>query len=167
MPGKVIIRERRPHDKIPRSMAKANVQEPSVSELFSREVYIHRAVGRGLARTFFREFEEKEKAAEGGNVEFRFVDAIYFFAVAAANGVVGNLAYDALARIVRRVRRSEQEVGGGVRFEVVISRKTYNRLRHQKHSGAKASRNCSEVERKLETEYKLMVTLKAGREKEP
>ncbi len=129
-----------------------------LSELMSHEIYIHRAVGEGLARIFFTEFEQREKEAAGGNVEFRFVDAVYFFTVAAASGVLGNLAYDALKAIVRTVRRPKQEIGS-LKFEVVISRRTYNRLRRARHAGTKALRKSAAVEKKLETEYKLMVTL--------
>jgi hypothetical protein len=59
--------------------------------LLLREVYIHRAVGKSLACVFIRKHEQFRQAAKGGNVEFQYEDAVYFFAVAAATGVRGKL----------------------------------------------------------------------------
>src|ERR1700730_16678693 len=113
-------------------------------ESAAREVYIHRAVGRGLAHVFFKEHEAIQGAAHGSEVSFRFVDIVYFFAVAAAQGIVGNLTYAALMAAIRAVREPGQEIGsGGLRFEAVVSRRTYNRVRRQTHGSAKASRASS------------------------
>lgn len=91
-------------------MPKSNVNH-EMAELLEHELYIHRAVGRGVAHKFFVEFENRQKAAEGGGVEFRFVDAVYFFAVSAAAGVIGNFAYAALASLVRRIRKPRTSSG--------------------------------------------------------
>lgn len=112
-----------------------------------------------MAGAFFRDFEQRRKDAEGWDVAFRFVDEIYFFAVAAASGVLGNLAYDALCGVVRAVRKPKKEIGGGVKFEAVISRTLYNRVRRQNHPNARARNTSPTIEKKLETEYKLMVRL--------
>lgn len=132
------------------------------SEEFAREIYIYRVVGRGLARTFYKEFEEREKATEEGEVEFRFVDVVMFFAKAAANGVLGNVTYDAIRKAIKSIRKPKLEfVSGGLRFEAVVSRKFYNRIRRQKNSGKRAGRSPSEkLTNQLETEYRLMVSLK-------
>jgi|SRR6266436_927544 len=129
-------------------------------ELLLREVYVHRAAGKSLAREFIREHEQIRQAANGGNVESRLQDEVYFFAVAAATGVEGNLTYNALAALMRAIHRPKHEIaGGGVKFGAVVSRQTYDRLRRQRYPGAMASRNISGIEKKLEMEYKLMVTL--------
>ena len=129
-------------------------------ELLLREAYIHRAAGRSLARVFIREHEQIRQPAKGGNVEFRFEDTVYFFAVAAATGVRKNLAYNSLAALMRAIRKPKHEIAGeGLKFEAVVSRKTYNRLRCQRYPGAMASRSLSGIEKKLEMEYELMVTL--------
>jgi hypothetical protein len=143
---------------MPKSHSKRDLSGP-----FAHELYIHRAVEKGLARVFFREYEQSQsqKVAAGRRVAvaFRFADVVYFFAVAAASGVVGNLAYDALATVVRAIRKPKQEFPSGVTFEVVISRRTYNRLHRQKHPGTKGiSRAISQIEKALEVEYRLMVT---------
>jgi hypothetical protein len=131
-------------------------------EAVRREVHIHRSAGIGLARVFFREY--KQSPAGSSRVAFRFVDVVHFFALAAASGVVGNLAYGSLATAVRAVRKPKREIiSGGVRFEAVVSRKTYNRLRRQRHPRATASRASSIIEDKLGTRYELMVTLKRAR----
>jgi hypothetical protein len=134
-------------------------------EEHAREIYIYRIVGRGLARTFYKEFEEREKAKEEGEVEFRFVDVVMFFAKAAANGVLGNMTYDALRKAIKSIRKPRLEFGnGGIRFEAVVSRRFYNRIRQKKNSGKRADRSSStKVAKQLETEYRLMVSLKKSK----
>lgn len=129
-------------------------------ELHLRDVYIHRAAGRSLARVFIREHRQIRQLAKGGTAGFRFEDSVYFFGVAAATGVRENLTYNALAGLMRAIRRPKHEISGkAMKFEAVISRKTYNWQRRQRYSRAMASRSISEIREKLETEYKLMVTL--------
>jgi hypothetical protein len=131
-------------------------------EEYAREIYIYRIVGRGLARTFYKEFEEREKAKEEGEVEFRFVDVVMFFAKAAASGVLGRMTYDAIQKVIKSIRKPRLEFGsGGIRFEAVVSRRFDNRIRREKNSGKRADRSSSaKVAKQLETEYRLMVSLK-------
>jgi hypothetical protein len=84
-----------------------------------------------------------------------------FFAAGAAQGIIGNLAYYAIAKAVKVVRKPKQETGGGSeRFDNVILRRTYNRVRRENHPGTKARlSSTSEVEERLEIEYRLMVGL--------
>jgi|HubBroStandDraft_6_1064221.scaffolds.fasta_scaffold86727_2 hypothetical protein len=129
-------------------------------ELLLREVYVHRAVRKSLPHIFIREHEQIRQSARGGNAGSRFEDAVYFFGVAAATGVKKNLTYNALADLMRAIRRPDHEISGkGLKFEAVISRKTYDRQRRHRYPGAIASGNISGIEKKLEMEYKLMVTL--------
>ena len=134
-------------------------------EEYAREIYIYRIVGRGLARTFYKEFEDREKAKEEGEAEFRFVDVVMFFAKAAANGVLGNMTYDAIRKVIKSIRKPRLEFGSsGVRFEAVVSRRFYNRIRREKNSGQRADRSSSaKVINQLETEYRLMVSLKKSK----
>lgn len=128
-------------------------------EAFAREMYIYDVVGRGLPHVFYKEFEDSKKA--GRDVAFRFHNLVMFFAIAAASGVIGNFTYAAIIRAIKAVRKPKLEVGGkGIRFDAVVSRKTYNRVRGESHSGKRARQaSGSELEEKLETEYRLMVSL--------
>jgi hypothetical protein len=127
---------------------------------WAREAYIYHVVGRGLPHVFYKEFEDRKKA--GREVAFRFHDIVMFFAAAAASGVIGNFTYAAILRAIKAIRKPKQEIGGAdIRFDAVVSRKTYNRVRREKHSG-KRGRQVStfELEEKLQTEYRLMVHIK-------
>jgi hypothetical protein len=133
-------------------------------EEFAREIYIYRAVGRGPARVFYKEFEDRQKAREEPGVEVAhgFHDLVMYFAQAAAQGVIGNFTFAALLWAIKRVRQPKQEVASkGIRFDAVISRKTYDRVRRENNPG-KRSRQIPtpELENKLEREYRLMVSLK-------
>ena len=128
-------------------------------EAAAREMYIYRVVGRAPARTFYKEFEDRKRA--GRDVAFRFHDLVMFFAQCAAQGVIGNFAFAAILRAIKAIRKPKQEVGSkGVRFEAVVSRKTYNRVRREKNSAKRARQAPThELEERLETEYRLMVRL--------
>lgn len=151
-----------------RSEAKFPPDLRNLPELWARELYIHRVVGRAPASAFFREFERKRQALEkqrtGRDVAFRFADVVYFIAQAAAMGIIGNIAYDALARMTRQLINSKPQpiLGRRIKFEVVVSRTTYNCLRKQKHSGRRARDASLPFTHKLKKAYSLMVTLTPG-----
>jgi len=128
-------------------------------EIWARETYIYRVVGRGLPRVFYKEYEDSLRA--GRKVKFHLPNVVMFFARAAAEGVIGGFAYAAIVRAIKAVRKPKREVGGkGIRFEAVVSRKTYNRVRRKEFSGKRARQvSTSELGEKLETEYRLMVSL--------
>ncbi len=99
------------------------------------EMYAYRAVRRGPARIFYKEYEDSLRAKIGKErAAFRVHDVVLFFAKAAADGIIGNLAYAALSAIINRIRRPRKEIGGKqARFEAVVSRRTYNRIRRENH----------------------------------
>jgi hypothetical protein len=132
-------------------------------DIWAMETYAYRSVRRGPARIFYKDYEDSRRAEMGKqHVAFRVHDIVLFFATAAGSGVIGNLAYAALVSIINRIRRPRKEVGGdNLRLEAVVSRQSYNRLRRKYHPDEKASRQREEaVERKLQTQYKLIVKLK-------
>jgi hypothetical protein len=133
-------------------------------EVLAREFYIYRVVGRGIPRTFYKEYEDRRKA--GRQIAFRFHDIVMFFAAAAASGVIGNFAYAAIVRAINAVRKPNMEaMGKGDRFEQVVSRATYNRVRREEQPGKRALQNPTSVlEEKLEVEYRLMVNLREDKD---
>ena len=139
------------------------------AEALAHEIYIHDLISTPPARTFFGEFEtayRKQEGAGESEVGYRFLDVVYFFAAAAAAGVTGNLAYDSLRALVRRVRRLKQEIGT-VSFEAVVSRSTYDRVRRREHPGKAPSRSADErITHSVRKRYSLVVTLKrTGRDR--
>ena len=134
-------------------------------ELFARETYIYRVVRHGLPRVFYKEYEDRLRA--GRKVKFHLSNIVMFFAQAAAAGVVEGLTHAAIDRAIKAVRKPRQEVGGkGVRFGEVVLRRTYNRIRREKHYGKRGRQvPTRDVEEKLETEYRLMVNLVDGKGK--
>jgi hypothetical protein len=131
-------------------------------ELLASELYTYRVLRRGPARAFYRELEAKMKAKEGtDNVAFRFHDVVLWLLSAAGQGVIGNLAFAVLLEAIRKVRQPKQEIGASkIRLEGVVSRRTYNRIRRERHPGKKASRTVTpDQEERLETDYRLMVRL--------
>lgn len=129
--------------------------------LLAHELYLYDVVGRGLARTFYQEFERKQTASFGKDVhvEFRFDDVVFFLAKAAAEGVAGNLAYDALRRLVAIVRKPKEEIGRST-FSAVIKRKTYERLLERRRRVGKNPSSTVAVRQKLEKQYELMVSVR-------
>lgn len=130
-------------------------------DLVAMEMYAYRAVGRRPARIFYKEYEDSLRAKTGRDTRFRVSDLVLFLAGVAGTGIIQNLAYDVLKILVKKIRRPKREFPTGeVRFEAVISRRTYNRVRRENHPG-KASRKevSEEVEQELDTQYRLIVKL--------
>lgn len=106
----------------------------------------------------YREFKNEIDPQEG--VHFQFENLVYFVIAAAASGIVGNLAYDAVKAILRRLTwRNQDELTE--RLERVISEVRYERLRSQKHSVLPPSSEPNEViVREIRTKYRLLVERK-------
>ena len=137
-------------------LAERSRQAPAT---WAGEPYIYDIVGRELPHLFYAEFEDRQ--VQGREVAFRFVDVVMFIAAAAASGVIGNFTYAAIANAFKNIRTPSKEIGGqGVRFEAVVSRKTYNRVRRSQHPAKNAHRvPTPELEQELETQYQMMVRL--------
>lgn len=138
------------------------------------QMYLYESVRRGPGRIFFREYEDRAKhergpgqAASRGAVErggrvvaFHLSDIVFFCAAAAASGVIGNFAYDALKAFLARIRAPRRElIGGTVSFESIVEKRTYNRIRRELHGGKRPVTSNEEIERSIETKYELMVTM--------
>lgn len=127
-------------------------------EIAARHINNPRLINRKPAAIFYQAYDRRCRNGRKG-IAFMFPESVYFIAQAAAAGVIGNLAYGALAYAVRRIRKPTREViGGGIKFELVISRSTYNRQRRQRHPGKKSKSSSATFERKLENIYSLMVS---------
>jgi hypothetical protein len=146
-----------PMDKFPKDLQQ--YPGPLASELYS-----YRAISRGPAKFFNEEYEDVlRRKLNKKRIAFHLPQAVlFFFCKAAAEGVVGNLAYAALCKLVNRIRTPMKEFfGSGVQFETVISRTTYNRLKRARHPVPQPSKPITaSIESKVETQYRLMVVLK-------
>jgi len=132
-------------------------------DLAAHELYVYRAVSRGPARLFVKEIEDSQRKRMGiAEAEFRLHDIVLYFARIAGEGIIGNLAYAVVSRIVHAVRRPKKEISGAnLLFETTISKKTYKRLREEKHPRTRPALKATPIfEERAETQYKLMVTLK-------
>ncbi len=132
-------------------------------DLVAHELYLYRAVSRGPARLFMKEIEDSQRERLGNaKAAFRLHDIVLYFARIAGEGIIGNLAYAIVSRKIQAVRRPNKEISGAnLVFETTISKKTYKRLREQKHPLTRPALKATQAfEEKAETQYKLMVTLK-------
>ena len=122
-------------------------------------MYLSESVARGPAHTFFHDYYRRRQG--GRRVAFSLADMAYFCAAAAASGVVGNLAYDALKNLIARIRTPQREIiGGETAFEAIVEEQTYERIRKHLHGRARALDGSEELEEKITIKYKLMVTRK-------
>jgi hypothetical protein len=143
-----------PRERLPKSLR-------DMPDIVARELYKYRATSRGPARVFVHEYEASLRAAYKHRVAFSLHEIIFFFAKAAGSGVIGNFAYASIRKVVYALRRSRHELfGKNLEFDAVISRKTYRRLRRERYPEARPLRNVpATVEKDLQTEYRLMVSL--------
>jgi hypothetical protein len=134
-------------------------------DLLASELYRYRAVERGPAHAFYQHYEKSRLAQfpDRSHVAFRFHDIIIFFARAAGEGVIGNIAYASLGKAIKAIRKPKQELfNANVSFEAFLSRSSYNRVRkvHNETTIPIQRTLTTEFEAKLETQYRLMVMLK-------
>jgi hypothetical protein len=146
-----------PRDSLPKALQR-------LPDPVAMEMYAYRVVGREPARTFYKEYENSLRARTGKKtrVAFRVSDLVLYLASVAGAGIIQNLAYDVLKAVVRKIRRPQKEFpASGLRFEAVVSRRTYNRVRRERHPDRASRKSASEqVEQELETKYRLTVKLR-------
>ena len=150
------LSEPMPRDHFPKALQ--IFPDPVASEL-----YRYRVVGRGPARIFCQEYEDKLRANYWTKrVAFCLPGIIHFFAAVAAQGIIGNFAWAAVCKLASRIRLPKREFFPvKLQFEIVISRTTYNGLRRKRHPDIRPSQAIApKAESKLETQYRLMVLLK-------
>lgn len=128
----------------------------------ARHMYRYHVVSRGPARIIIHEFDERKRA--GRKIAFSHHDIVFYFAKVAAEGIVGNLAYDLVKRIANGVREPVRELfRPNIEFPSVVPRETYKRLRLQKNPGKRATLKVPEqFESKIENIYKALVPRKAA-----
>jgi hypothetical protein len=145
---------------LPRDFLPKDLQD--LPDVAAHEIYIYRAVSRGPAHAFCEDIEKTERRRIGiKEAAFRLHDVVLYFAQVAGEGVIKNLAYSVVSRIVDAIRKPRKEIGKVRRFEAVISKKTYRRLRLKQHPGTRPTlKTPATFEEEAETQYKLMVTLK-------
>jgi hypothetical protein len=130
--------------------------------LGAHDLLLYRAVSRGPARLFVKDIEDSQrKLMESEGAKFRLHDIVLYFARIAGEGITANLAYAIVSREVQAVRRPKmEECGAHLLFETAISKKTYKRLREEKHPHTRPALKATPLfEEKAEAQYKLMVTL--------
>jgi hypothetical protein len=133
-----------------------------LATLGAHDRLLYRAVSRGPARSFVKDMEGSErKKMESKGATFRWHDVVFYFARIAGEGITANLAYAIVGRAVQSVRQPKmEECGAHLLFETAISKKTYKRLREEKHPHTRpALKAAPTFEKKVEAQYKLMVPL--------
>jgi hypothetical protein len=148
-----------PYEPLPRESLPKDLRH--LPDLVAHELYLYRAVSRGPARLFVKDIEDLKRQGST-EAQFRLHDIVLYFARIAGEGILGNLAYAVVSRVAQAVRRPKKEISGkNLLFETTISKKTYKRIREQKHPRTRPALKATPVfEEKAETQYKLMVTLK-------
>lgn len=89
------------------------------------------------------------------NVAHRLNDLVAFFALAAASGIVGNLAYDVLKALVLHLAGDDLPD----KFEAKITAELYENVRSTVHveAGKTDDQTLSTVRRDVELKYRLIV----------
>lgn len=126
----------------------------------AHHMYLYESVRHGPARIFHNIYERRERRKLGGHVAFHFADIVFFCAAAAASGVIGNLTYDALKKLIARIRNPKRELIPGGAFEHIVQRRTYNEVRTEHNGRQRARRVTKQVEEAISLKYELMVTTK-------
>lgn len=93
----------------------------------------HNEVSASLYREWYQRIEPS------GERRFKIGELSTFCLLAAAAGIIGNAAYDALKALVRRLGRSEEQA-----FETMVTPETYEEIRRGQHGNEPALLELSE-----------------------
>lgn len=105
------------------------------------------------ASSMMKRFEKN--LARGEDARFYLTDIVYFAVVAAATGILGNLAYDALKRLLKRITQDDEASRA---LEDVASEVFYEIRRKRRHKSRAGSTIVNrELEISLKIRYRLLV----------
>ena len=106
-----------------------------------------------------RRFEKN--LARGEDTKFYLADIVYFAVVAAATGILGNLAYDALRLLLKRITQDNEASRA---LEDVASEVFYEIRRKRRHKSLAGSTIVNrELEISLKVRYRLLVQRRDGK----
>ena len=93
---------------------------------------------------------------------------MFWFAKAAAVGIIGNIAWDSFKRIAEKVRTRDLELfPTKLDFPSVVPKETYKKLRLKKHGSTHPKLKApAEFEKELKLEYGAMIPRKKSNSKE-
>jgi hypothetical protein len=128
----------------------------------ARHMYRYHVVSRGPARIILQEYDDRQRAGQA--IAFSHADIVFWLTKIAADGIIGNLAFNLVMKIANGVRQPLKEIfRSDIEFPSVVPKETYNRLRQQKHPGKRASSKVPEgFKSKTENQYKALVPQKAA-----
>jgi hypothetical protein len=122
----------------------------AISHNLYREYLFTDSIGEELYRDF------KKRVNPSDDIEFLFVDVVYFVLLAATSGIVGNFAYDAIKTIIRKIKDRDNDLEK--EFSNVIRVAKYEELRSLKHPDNSAQLIVDvEIELRIKKKYHLLI----------
>ena len=98
----------------------------------------------------------KNKIDPNDKYQFLLDDIIYFILIAAASGIVGNFAYDAIKKLVHRIGNKTEKLDE--KFKATINSEKYEELlKRCNHEGNPNIEIDIEFEIKIEKKYRLLI----------
>jgi len=157
-----------PLEPLPRDLLPKDLRD--LPDVAAREIYMYRAVSRAPARLLVEDIEDslREEGETATTVAFHLHEVVLYLAKIAGEGIIGNVAYATVSKVIRAVRLQKKEIVAGdkLQFETIISRKTYKRLRIERHPVVPPIRKAPPTfEEEAEKEYRLMVSLRQTQKK--
>jgi hypothetical protein len=120
------------------------------------ELYNSALLQDPLCGELYKEF--KNSIDPRDEVQFSFDEIVYFLIADAASGIVGNLAYDALKEIIRRISKRENDAKLIEQYEKTVFFTKCESLRIERHGSLPSSVEAkAEIEAEVKTKYHLIV----------
>ena len=98
-----MLRTSAPRESLPKDLR-------DLPDLAARELYLYRAVSRALARLSVKEIKDSQRKRIGvAEAAFHLHDIVLYFAKIVGEGIIGNLAYAVVSRVIQGVRQPKNE----------------------------------------------------------
>jgi hypothetical protein len=130
---------------------KAMIMRAMLKNLY-RESLLHRPYCGGLYQSFKHSVDPRDKVA------FSFADVIYFSLAAAASGIIGHLAYDAVKGVIKRIGEKNEATSLEQTFEETVAISQYEEFRIKENGeGDPLIEVDTIIQTDIERKYKLIV----------
>ena len=120
---------------------------------FGKELYRESLFRLPEAAELYADFKKRVDASE--DVQFYFVDAVYFALMAAAAGVIGNASYAVVKGLLKKMTCSDGQLSGW--FMRVVRIEKYEEIRLRVHEGGRPRSGAArELEVTLKRKHRLL-----------
>ncbi|MBA4032702.1 MAG: hypothetical protein C0478_17685 [Planctomyces sp.] len=121
----------------------------------THDLYRNLLLNNPLGQDLYSDY--KSRINNGNNAAYSFSDVVYFVLIAASSGIIGNFAYDAVKKSIKKLAMNNDPAEIEAIYEKVVRETKYEELRVQYHpDGSCIIESTSQLQMEIQTRYRLV-----------